>query len=87
MHEASVYISPVMDQLVISGEEEVQICELALEGRCHTKMCGRCHYILPYLWQICVDGANWMSIHQYNEDIEKAFCNPNIEYFTLRVSC
>ncbi|NXH17465.1 PAR12 polymerase, partial [Bucco capensis] len=68
-----------------SDDELEQICLYHLYRSCAFKdKCIRTHFHLPYRWQIS-DGNTWKDLKNM-EEIEKAYCDPNITRFSKAVS-
>ncbi|KAL1778265.1 zinc finger protein CCCH-type antiviral protein 1 isoform X1 [Sigmodon hispidus] len=61
-----------------------EICQDHLDKGCQQSNCKKSHFHLPYRWQVFMGNA-W-SDFQAMEDIEKAYCDPQIE-ISLAIKC
>ncbi|XP_040327766.1 zinc finger CCCH-type antiviral protein 1 [Herpailurus yagouaroundi] len=58
-----------------------EICLDHLCKGCHLASCNKVHFHLPYRWQILLANT-WMDL-QPMENIEKAYCDPQIHSFSI----
>ncbi|XP_030886553.1 zinc finger CCCH-type antiviral protein 1 isoform X2 [Leptonychotes weddellii] len=58
-----------------------EICLDHLYRDCQVESCNKVHFHLPYRWQMWIANT-WMDL-QPMEDIEKAYCDPQIRTFSI----
>ncbi|XP_035953289.1 zinc finger CCCH-type antiviral protein 1 isoform X2 [Halichoerus grypus] len=66
-------------RMVDCGSKE--ICLDHLRRDCQVESCNKVHFHLPYRWQMRIANT-WMDL-QPMEDIEKAYCDPQIRTFSI----